>query len=119
MATRVLSTSDRKELSMTSKQDEIHIVCTVRAQPEHRERVGELLVELVGPARAETGCLYYDLYHERDLPDTYVLLDGWASEAALAAHAVHPNVTRVVEQLMPLLASPLEHLHSRRMTDPA
>jgi quinol monooxygenase YgiN len=103
----------------TRKQDEIHIVCTVRAQPEHRDRVGELLLELVGPARSETGCLYYDLYQERDRSDTFVLVDGWASEAALAGHAVHPNVTRVVQQLTPLLASPLEHLHSRRMTDPS
>jgi hypothetical protein len=29
------------------------------------------------------------------------------------------NLTVPVEQLTPLLASPLEHLHSRRMTDPA
>ena len=114
-----LSKGTQGPIMTTSKQDEIHIVCTVRAQPEHRDRVGELLLELVDPARGEAGCLYYDLYHERDLPDTFVLLDGWASEAALAAHAVHPNVTRVVEQLTPLLASPLEHLHSRRMTDPA
>jgi quinol monooxygenase YgiN len=103
----------------TSKQDEIHIVCTVRAQPEHRDRVGELLLELVAPARGEAGCLYYDLYQERDLPDLFVLLDGWASDAALTAHAVHPNVARVVEQLTPLLAAPLEIMHSRRMTDPA
>ncbi len=102
-----------------SKQDEIHIVCTVRAQPEHCDRVCELLLELVDPARSEAGCLYYDLYQERDLPDTFVLLDGWASEAALASHAIHPNVTRVVKQLTPLLASPLEIMHSRRMTDPA
>lgn len=101
----------------TSMQDEIHIVCTVRARPEHRERVGELLLELVEPARGEAGCLYYDFYHERDLPDADVLLDGWASEAALAKHAVHPHVGRVVELLRPLLASPLEHLHSRRMSD--
>ena len=102
-----------------NKQDEIHIVCTVRALPEHRDRVGELLLELVGPARGEAGCLYYDLFRERDFPETFVLLDGWASAAALASHAIHHNVTRVVEQPMPLLASPLEVMHSRRMTDPA
>lgn len=102
----------------TNKPAEIHIVFTVHAKPDCRERVGELLLELVGPAREEAGCLYYDLYHERDRPDTFVLLDGWASEAALASHAVHPNVTRVVDQLLPLLSSPLEHMHSRRMSDP-
>ena len=102
-----------------AKTDEIHIVCTVQAKPAHRDRVGELLLELIDPARAEAGCLYYDLYQERDHPDTFVLLDGWASEEALAAHAVHPNVSRVVEQLNPLLAVPLGHHHSRRLTDPA
>jgi quinol monooxygenase YgiN len=100
-----------------SKQDEIHIVCNVRAQAEHRDRVGELLLELVGPARGEAGCLYYDLYQERDLPSTFVLLDGWASEAALTAHGAHPNVARIVEQLTPLLAGPLEIMHSRRMSE--
>jgi quinol monooxygenase YgiN len=103
----------------TEKANEVHIVCTVRARTEHRDRVGELLLELVDPARAELGCLYYDIYQERDYPDTFVLLDGWTSEAALADHAVHPNVNRVVQQLNPLLASPLEHLHSRRLSDPS
>jgi quinol monooxygenase YgiN len=101
-----------------NKQDEIHIVCTVRARSDHRDRVGELLLELVGPARGEAGCLYYDLYQGRDLPDTFVLLDGWASEAALAAHTVHANVSRVVDQLTPLLASPLEVSHNRRLSEP-
>ena len=101
-----------------SKQDEIHIVCTVRAQSEHRDRAGELLLELVGPARGEAGCLYYDVYQERDHPSTFVLLDGWASEAALEVHGAHPNLARVVEQLTPLLAGPLEIMHNRRMSDP-
>jgi quinol monooxygenase YgiN len=57
-----------------------HIICTVRSKPEHRERVKQLLLELVEPARNENGCLYYDLYQDANAPDTFILLDGWTSK---------------------------------------
>ena len=102
---------------MTKKDDERHIICTVRAKPEHRETVKGLLLELVGPSRAEPGCLYYDLYQDGDAPDTFFIVDGWASDAAIATHLIHPNVPRVVDQLLPLLAQPLHNSTSRRLSD--
>lgn len=102
----------------TSKSNERHIVCVARAKPEHRDRVRELLLELIGPSRAEAGCLYYDLYQKADEPDVFTLIDGWASEQAIADHLVHPNVPRVTDQLLPLLASPLEVTTSVRISDP-
>lgn len=95
---------------------ERHIICTVRSQPAHRERVRELLLELVAPARLEEGCLYYDLYEQINEPDTFYIVDGWASDEAVELHAVHPNVPRVVEQLLPLLASPLHVTTSQRLS---
>lgn len=100
------------------KAIERHIICVVHAAPGHASRVGKLLLDLVGPARDEPGCLYYDIYRD-DRPDQFVILDGWTSDDALAEHAVHSNVTRVVEELTPLLARPLEHVRSRRMSEPA
>lgn len=85
-----------------------HIVCTVHAQTEHREQVKALLMELIEPARSEAGCLYYDLYQNTSRPDVFYIIDGWASEAAIEAHKTYPNVPRVVEQLLPLLAEPLD-----------
>jgi quinol monooxygenase YgiN len=101
---------------MTTKAQERHIICVVRGKPEHRARVAELLLELVDPARAEPGCLYYDLYQQTDAPDTFTIVDGWASDAAIAAHTAHPNVARVVAQLNPLLASPLVMTTSIRLS---
>ena len=83
----------------TVKSEERHIICVVRSKPANREKVKELLLELVGPARREGGCLYYDLYQQADEPNTFYIIDGWASEEAVAAHTVHPNVSRVVAQL--------------------
>jgi quinol monooxygenase YgiN len=85
------------------KSEERHIICVVRSKPENREKVKELLLELVRPARREEGCLYYDLYQQVDEPNTFYIIDGWASEEAVAAHTMHPNVSRVVAQLLPLL----------------
>jgi quinol monooxygenase YgiN len=102
----------------TAKADERHIICVVRGKAENRERVKALLLELVGPAREEHGCLYYDINQRIDQPDTFYIVDGWASDEAIAAHTAHPNVSRVVEQLLPLLASPLDVSTSGRISDP-
>ncbi|MET9387004.1 putative quinol monooxygenase [Streptomyces sp. NPDC002928] len=102
----------------TVKSAERHIICEVRGKTAHRARVEELLLELVGPARAEAGCLYYDLYQQSDKPDTFYIIDGWTSAEAVAEHAEHPNVTKVVEQLLPLLEVPLKVTTSNRVSDP-
>ena len=88
----------------------------VRSKAPHREKVKGLLLELVGPARVEDGCLYYDLYQQSDEPDTFFIVDGWASEGAIEEHAAHPNVTRVVDQLLPLLECPLKVTTSIRVS---
>jgi quinol monooxygenase YgiN len=103
----------------TSNSGERHIICVVRGKTSNRGKVKELLLELVGPARLEEGCLYYDVSQQSDQPDTFYIIDGWASEEAVAVHAAHPNVSRVVGQLLPLLESPLEVITSNRVSEPA
>ncbi|MFZ3572316.1 putative quinol monooxygenase [Streptomyces sp. BH097] len=103
-------------MNTATTPDARHIICTVRAQPAHRDKVQELLLELVGPARAEPGCLYYDINQQTDEPDTFYIIDGWASDEAIAEHTAHPNVARVVDQLVPLLAVPLHVTTSTRIS---
>jgi quinol monooxygenase YgiN len=102
----------------TIKADERHIICKVRVQAEHRDIVKALLLDLIGPARREEGCLYYHLYQQSDQLNDFYIVDGWASEQAVAAHLAHPNVIRVVEQLLPRLASPLEITTNIRVSEP-
>jgi quinol monooxygenase YgiN len=99
--------------------EERHIICTVRSTSQNREHVKKLLLELVGPARAESGCLYYDIYQQNDDLDTFFIVDGWASEQAVKAHTAHPNVPRVVAQLLPLLERPLVVTTSSRISSEA
>jgi quinol monooxygenase YgiN len=99
-------------LTTRDKSQERHIICEVRSRPRDRTEVKGLLLELVGPARREAGCLYYDLYQQADAPDVFYIVDGWAT------HAEHSTVISVVERLLPLLDVPLVVTTSNRVSDP-
>lgn len=85
------------------KANERHIICELRCDTHDRERVRDLILQFVLPARAEPGCLYYDLYQRVDAPDTFFILDGWVDQAAVDSHAAHPHVASVMKELAPLL----------------
>lgn len=42
--------------------------------------------------RAEEGCLQYDMFEVADEPERFVILERWASSAALEAHDVAPHM---------------------------
>ncbi|CAM3366818.1 antibiotic biosynthesis monooxygenase [Paenibacillus taichungensis] len=105
-------------MNTTLKSEEQHIICEVQCESSNRERVKELLMELVGPARLEAGCLYYDLYQKIEEPNMFYILDGWVNEQAVAEHTQHPNVPRVMEQLSPLLLCPPKITLSQRVSNP-
>lgn len=86
-----------------TKANERHIICELRCESKDRDRVRDLILQFVEPARAEPGCLYYDLYQRVDAPDTFFILDGWVDQAAVDNHAAHPHVAEVMKELGPLL----------------
>jgi quinol monooxygenase YgiN len=42
--------------------------------------------------RAEAGCMQYDMHRVSGEPDRFVLIERWASKAALAAHDATPHM---------------------------
>lgn len=100
----------------SDKAAERHLLVTVRSQPEHRPRVHELLLALVALVHQEPGCLHYDLFQQTDDPDAFVVVAAWANDAAVAAHPTPPQ-SRVVESILPLLAAPMQVLHTRRVSE--
>lgn len=101
-----------------TQSEERHIICKVRSKTTERERVKSLLLECVGPARGEPGCLYYHLYQQIDDPDTFYLLDGWASDAAVVSHTREPIVLSVIERMTPLLVEKPVLTTSVRLSEP-
>jgi quinol monooxygenase YgiN len=86
-----------------NRLDEVHIICELRFETASRDRVRELALMFVEPARLEPGCLYYNLHQKRDDPNTFFIMDGWTDQAAVDAHAGNPHVAKVMKELGPLL----------------
>ena len=100
-----------------TKHDEVHIVCELRCAPANQERVRELALRFVAPARAEPGCLYYHLHQKLDAPDTFFIIDGWVNQAAVDAHASNAHVADVMKVLGPLLTFGPSLTFSTRVSD--
>lgn len=100
----------------SDKAAERHLLVTVQSQPAHRARVQEILLELVGLVRAEPGCLYYNIFQQAEAPDTFLIAAAWLDDEAIAAHPTPPQ-SRLVEQLRPLLAAPMQALPIRRVSE--
>ena len=86
-----------------NRLDEVHIVCELRCAAADREQVRELALQFVAPARAEPGCLYYNLHQKLGEPNTFFIIDGWANQAAVDSHAANAHVDNVMRALRPLL----------------
>ena len=79
----------------------IHVVAIITAQPGQREKVLAAFNANVPAVLAEDGCIEYgatidakDLPASRNSvgPDTFVVVEKWASLAALQAHALSPHM---------------------------
>jgi quinol monooxygenase YgiN len=60
------------------------VVATITPLPEHRDEVRDALQAAVGPVHGEDGCELYAL-HENG--DRFVMIERWASPAALQTHS--------------------------------
>ena len=86
-----------------NRREEVHIICELRCETANRDRVRELALMFVEPARREPGCLYYGLHQKRDEPNTFFIIDGWTDQAAVDAHSGNAHVADVMKELGPLL----------------
>jgi quinol monooxygenase YgiN len=100
-----------------NRLDEVHIVCELRCETADRERVRELALQFVEPARAEAGCLYYNLHQKLDEPNTFFIIDGWANQAAVDSHASNAHVASVMKELRPLLTFGPSLVFTSRVSD--
>lgn len=84
---------------------EVQLIARHTMKPGVANQVLVLVERLVDAARTEPGNLAFDAYRSVRDPDSYVLLERYASREALAAHRATPHFRQIViEQLVPLLA---------------
>jgi quinol monooxygenase YgiN len=83
----------------------LRVVARMVARPEAVEEVRSVLSGLVGPTRAERGCVLYELLQNRSDPTDFTFVEEWESEAALDAHLSSGHIREARSRLPGLLAA--------------
>ena len=84
------------------------VVARLRAKSGQEARLRGELQGLVGPTRAEAGCVTYDLHESMSEPGCFLFLEIWKSPADLEAHFETPHMLAIAKVLPDLLAEPMD-----------
>lgn len=99
----------------------VHVVAVIEAKPGKRAELLAAFKANVPAVHAEDGCLVYEATVDTlgagpiQTPfgaDTFVVVEKWASLAALQAHAAAPHMQRYGERVKDLLADRTIHVLS-------
>ncbi len=84
----------------------VKIMARITARADTAVLLREILLGLVSPSRAETGCVSYELFQNQDNPVEFVTVEQWADQAAVDAHMASPHVAAAISKAGELLALP-------------
>jgi quinol monooxygenase YgiN len=99
----------------------IHVLAVITAKPGERDKVLEAFRGNVAAVRAEEGCIEYGAavdagglegFQTKFGPDTFVVIEKWASVEALKAHAGAPHMAAYAAKTRPLITSRVIHVLS-------
>lgn len=82
------------------------VVAVIAAKPGSGAEVRAALESLVGPSRAEDGCLGYDLFESASAPGTFVTVELWRTQVDLDAHLQTPHIGAALSATGDHLATP-------------
>ena len=97
----------------------IHVLAIITAKPGLRERILDIFRANVPAVRAENGCIAYEAVIDAPAaaagfaqfgPDTFVVVEQWASMQALQAHAVAPHMKAYAGQVKDFTANRAIHV---------
>jgi quinol monooxygenase YgiN len=81
----------------------VNALATLRVQAGKEAEVEAILRDSQSATIAnDKGCLRYEWYRA-STPQTYILLERWADQAAAQQHLNAPHVVSAVEKLLPLV----------------
>lgn len=99
----------------------VHVMAVIRAKPGRRAELLGHFKANVPAVHAEDGCIAYEATVDTDAagpiqtpfgPDTFVVVEKWASLAALQAHAAAPHMKSYGERTKELIAERTIHVLS-------
>jgi quinol monooxygenase YgiN len=99
----------------------IHVVAVITAKPGMRENILQHFRAIVPAVHAEQGCIEYGATVDADNapalqtkwgPDTFVVIEKWASMDALNAHAAAPHMAAYAAKTREMIAGRVVHVMS-------
>ena len=93
--------------------DRFAMVVELRSAPGRREDLRSAMVAILGPTRAEAGCLRYDLHEDREDPDVLAVYEVWRDAAALSRHRESDHVREINSRIHELTVGGLRRLQLR------
>jgi quinol monooxygenase YgiN len=99
----------------------VHVLAIITAKPGQRDRILEHFRANVPACRAEAGCIEYGAAIDAENappsqtafgPDTFVVVEKWASLDALRAHAAAPHMAAYAAKVKDFLANRVIHVLS-------
>lgn len=90
------------------------IIASFTAKPGQKQRLHDELVAMIAPSLAEDGCIAYQPFADASSADRMIIIEEWASSAALDHHFSLPHFKHIAQVLDEILAEPFA---LRRLTD--
>jgi quinol monooxygenase YgiN len=93
----------------------VHFVVRFEPQPGKAAAFREELLRVVGPSRAETGCVAMHVFESLREPFLFAIHSEWTDEAAFVLHAELPHTVQFLAAAKELLTHPVQGLRSREI----
>lgn len=88
------------------------IFVTLQIDPSQRDRFLEVASDdAISSVRDEPGCVRFDIFRDRNEPDTYHFLEIYADEEAFRAHGQTPHFARWRAAAAEVLVAPSTLIH--------
>ena len=94
---------------------ELCIFARFHARAGEEEAVAAALRDVVGPTRAEPGCLGIDAFRSTRDGSLFYVHSRWKDEAAFDHHAGLPHTVRFVQRMEPLIDHALDVSRTERI----
>jgi len=86
----------------------LNIIAIIKAKAGKESETKHALQSIVGPTRAETGCIDFDLYQATDDKSTFMFYENWTSREVLNAHMQTAHIKAFGQKAGDLLAEPIK-----------
>ena len=94
----------------------MHFIVRFEPRDDAAREFREALLAVVGPTRAEAGCVRIQVFESVGEPSRFAIHSEWVDEAAFERHARLPHTIQFLAAATDLLTHPVDGLRAKEIT---